>query len=50
MPIPLNEPSNFRYIRNTSATNHVHLRASLIEGTEEISAANTCRADDFHIF
>ena len=46
MPIPLNEPSNFRYIRNTSATNHVHLRASLIEGTEEISTANTCRADE----
>ena len=46
MPISLSEPSSFRYIRNASATNHVHLRASLIEGAEEISTANTCRADE----
>ena len=46
MPISPSEPSSFRYIRNASATNHVHLRASLIEGTEEISTANTCRADE----
>ena len=46
MPISLSKPSGFRYIRNASVTNHVHLRASLIEGTEEISTANTCRADE----
>jgi hypothetical protein len=46
MPISLSEPSSLRYIRNASATNHVHMRASLIEGTEEISTANTCRADE----
>ena len=46
MPISLSKPSSFRYIRNASAANHVHLRASLIEGTEEISTANTCRADE----
>lgn len=42
--IPLNEPSNFRYIRIHPATNHVHLLVPIISGLD-ISTDNTCKSE-----
>jgi hypothetical protein len=44
MRIPLNEPSNFRYIYITSATNRVHLLVPFIAGLD-VSTDNTCKSD-----
>lgn len=44
MLIPLNEPSNFRYIRIHPATNHVHLLVPIISGLD-ISTDNTCKSE-----
>jgi len=42
MLIPLNEPSNFRYIQINPATNRVHLSVPIIAGMD-ISTDNTCK-------
>lgn len=42
--IPLNEPSNFRYIRIHPASKHVHLRVPIIAGLD-ISTDNTCKSE-----
>ncbi len=44
MLIPLNEPSNFRYIHINPATNRVHLLVPFIAGID-ISTDNTCKSD-----
>lgn len=44
MLIPLNEPSNFRYIHINSATNRVHLLVPFIAGMD-VSTDNTCKSD-----
>ncbi len=44
MLIPLNEPSNFRYIYINSATNRVHLLIPFIAGID-VSTDNTCKSD-----
>lgn len=44
MRIPLNEPSNFRYIHINPATNHVHLLVPFIAGMD-VSTDNTCKSD-----
>jgi hypothetical protein len=43
MLIPLNEPSNFRYIYINPATNHVHLLVPFIAGLD-VSTDNTCKS------
>lgn len=44
MRIPLNEPSNFRYIHINPATNRVHLLVPFIAGMD-VSTDNTCKSD-----
>jgi hypothetical protein len=44
MLIPLNEPSNFRYIYINPATNRVHLLVPFIAGLD-VSTDNTCKSD-----
>ncbi len=44
MLIPLNEPSNFRYIYINPETNRVHLLVPFIAGLD-VSTDNTCKAD-----
>jgi hypothetical protein len=44
MLIPLNEPSNFRYIYINPATNRVHLLIPFIAGLD-VSTDNTCKSD-----
>jgi hypothetical protein len=44
MLIPLNEPSNFRYIHINPATNRVHLLVPFIAGID-VSTDNTCKSD-----
>ena len=44
MLIPLNEPSNFRYIHINPATNRVHLLVPFITGID-VSTDNTCKSD-----
>ncbi|OGV26319.1 MAG: hypothetical protein A3F18_00310, partial [Legionellales bacterium RIFCSPHIGHO2_12_FULL_37_14] len=44
MQIPLNEPSNFRYIHINPATNRVHLLVPFIAGID-VSTDNTCKSD-----
>jgi hypothetical protein len=44
MLIPLNEPSNFRYIYINPETNRVHLLVPFIAGLD-VSTDNTCKSD-----
>ncbi|WP_133130102.1 hypothetical protein [Legionella yabuuchiae] len=44
MLVPLNEPSNFRYIYINSASNRVHLLIPFIAGLD-VSTDNTCKSD-----
>jgi hypothetical protein len=44
MLIPLNEPSNFRYIYINPTTNRVHLLVPFIAGLD-VSTDNTCKSD-----
>ena len=44
MIVPLNEPSNFRYIYINPATNRVHLLVPFIAGLD-VSTDNTCKSD-----
>jgi hypothetical protein len=44
MLIPLNEPSNFRYLHINPATNRVHLLVPFIAGLD-VSTDNTCKSD-----
>lgn len=44
MLIPLNEPSNFRYIYINPVTNRVHLLVPFIAGLD-VSTDNTCKSD-----
>mgnify|MGYP003452052070 CR=1 FL=1 len=45
MLIPLNEPSNFRYIHINPATNRVHLLVPFFIAGMDVSTDNTCKSD-----